>query len=59
MYRLKIRSEVKNPYISASGVRFSNITWSVDQDMGRRLHFVHMAKNYRLKKRSAVLKVAI
>ena len=49
MYLLKIRSEVKNPHISASGVSFAILLWSIDQDMGRRLHFVHMAKNYRLK----------
>ena len=44
MYLLKIRVRWRILWS-----KFRNITWSVDQDMGRRLHFVHTAKNYRLK----------
>ena len=46
----KIRSEVKKKKTSYICVwsKFRNLTWSVYQDMGKRLHFVHMAKNYRL-----------
>ena len=49
MQFLEIRSKVKNHHISEAGVSFENIVWSVYQDMGWRIHFLHMAVNCRLK----------
>ena len=39
---------MKSHHISEAGVSFENIVWSVYQDMGWRISFLHMAANYRL-----------
>ena len=39
---------MKIHHISEAGVSFK-IVWSVDQNMGWRTHFLHMAANYCLK----------